>query len=373
MNSLKKYNLSLFLTEASSLFKLDKNGLLEREIAPLKILAQNFNKIFIFSYGRHSELNYQKNLPENILIKYRPLPIPSSFYKYLLPFFYLSIIRQSDFLRTNQIHGAIPALIAKYLNKKAKLIIRTGYTQSLFDKQAGLDNSQSLKLEKKAYQKCDIGLVTSKEDKEYLIKTHQIPETKIKVIANYIDTDIFKPDNQPKYFDRLIFIGRAGDPQKNISSLLKALHNTNLSLDIIGRPKNVENIQNQAKELNVSLNFLGIIPNQKIPKILNQYSIFILPSLYEGMPKSLLEAMSCSLACIATDVPGSREIITDKQNGLLTKTDSKSLKQAILKLISSYELQKTLGQNARQFVIENFSLKTQIQKEIGVYQNLLNV
>jgi len=265
----------------------------------------------------------------------------------------------------------IPALIAKRLRPKAKLIIRTGYTQSLFNKLASRDYSESLKLERHAYQKCDLALVTSKGDQDYIMATHKIPANKIQVVANYIDTNLFCPISTSKYPDRLVFVGRAGDPQKNIPALLNALAGANLKLDIIGRPKNIANLEHQAKKQKIPLNFLGIIPNQNLPATLNKYPIFILPSLYEGMPKSLLEAMACGLACIATDVPGSREVIQNGVNGLLTKTNSDSLKLAILKLKNDPALRQKLGQTARAFVVQNFSLQTQINKEISAYQNLI--
>lgn len=371
MPDLKSYNLAFFMSPGSSLASWEKSGLLTRELAPLKILAAHFNKIFIFSYGRRSELAYQSRLPKNIIIKPRLLPIPSRWYQYFLPFFYFKTIRQSDFLKTNQMGSVVPALIAKRLNPRAKLVIRTGYTQSLFDQLAGHDNSQSLKLERRAYRRCDIALITSHSDQDYLIKTHKIPAGKIYVIANYINTDLFRPLPQSKYLDRLVFIGRAGDPQKNILTLLNALAGADLTLDIIGKTKNITAVESAAAKLHIPINWLGIVSNENLPALLNRYSIFVLPSLYEGMPKSLLEAMSCGLACIATDVSGSREVITDNQNGLLAEPTSASLRAKILFLKDNPALQKTLGQNARAFVIQNFSLQTQIQKEISIYGSLI--
>ena len=370
-NPSKSSNLAFFLSPGSSLSSWQKSGLLTRELAPLKIFASEFNKVFIFTYGRRSELIFQSSLPKNIIIKPRHLPLPSRLYQYLLPFLHFPTIRRSHFLRTNQINGAVSALIAKRLNPKSKLIIRTGYTKSLFDSQAGLNNKPALKLESRAYAVCDLALVTSLADRDYLIKTHHLSPNKVHVVANYIDTDLFRPLPLPKLLSRLLFIGRAGDPQKNILALIKALSDTDLALDIVGKTKNTATISATAAKYNVSLNWLGIIPNDNLPQLINRYSIFILPSLYEGMPKSLLEAMSCGLACVATDVPGSREVITDEENGLLTEPTFTSLRAKIILLQNNTTLQQKLGAAARGFVVQNFSLKTQIQKEISIYQNLI--
>jgi len=361
------------MSKNGSLKKWNESGLLSRELAPYFKLAEEFKEIYIFSYGQAEDKKYQKILPQNIKILTRPFFLPFRFYKYLGPIWHFKSILKANILKTNQMRGAETALFAKTLNPKAKLVIRTGYTQSLFDSQAGQLNPYTLKLEAKAYQKCDLALVTSQGDREYLIKKYKISENKIKIIANYIDTDIFKPLPEiSKYQDHLVFVGRVGDLQKNILNLLEALSGTGLTLDIIGSSKNNEKIARKAEIENISVNFLGNLPNEELSQVLNRYPIFILPSLYEGMPKSLLEAMACGLAVIATDVPGSREIVKPNQTGLLSDTSPESLEKNISRLFTDKDLRIKLGQAARNFVIQNFSLSTEIQKEISLYSKLIS-
>ena len=371
MEKLSKLNLSIFLTQGTKLKKLEENGNLIKEITPINVLAQYFNQIFLFTYGKKDK-DLKSKLKPNIKIISKPLLIPSRYYKYIYPFLFFNIIKKSHFLKTNQINGSEAAIIAKKINPKAKLIIRTGYTASLFDKQGGKDPSINLKREKKAYKKCDFALVTSQADKDYIIKKFSLSKEKIKVIANYVDTDLFKPISLEKYENKIIFIGRFYNPEKNITSLIEALKGSGIELDIIGRPKNTSGIENLSKENKVKINFLGIIPNEQIPEILNQYKIFVLPSLYEGMPKALLEAMSCGLACIATNVAGNREVIKDNENGLLCETSPQSLREAITKLIDNNDLIEKLGINARKYTVEKFSLKEKIKDEIKIYENLIN-
>ena len=368
--SIQKRNLSFFMTFSTSLVKWDQANILEREISPYIFLAEHFSQIFIFTYGNSKDYKYKDKLTSNIKVIIKPKFIPSRWYQYLAPLLHLPTIFRSHFLKTNQMHGAKTAIIAKFLNPFAKLIIRTGYTQSLFDAKENKNLSKIKRLEKIAYRFANHSLVTSLADKKYLIEEYKIPKNKISVIANYIDTDIFRPNLKiTKLENRLIFVGRLSS-QKNLPSLIKALSGLNLSLDLIGEGKQKEELKKLAESEKVSVNFFGTIPNFKLPEILNRYHIFILPSLYEGMPKTLLEAMSCNIACIATNVPGSREVIQNGKNGLLAETSSASLRENILKLINNLEFQKTLGENAREFILKNFSLKTQIQKELSIYQNL---
>ena len=90
------------------------------------------------------------------------------------------------------------------------------------------------------------------------------------------------------------------------------------------------------------------------------------------MPKSLLEAMSCGLACIATDVKGSQELIIDGETGLLARScEAVELKEQILKLKSNPSLQNLLGKNSRRFVTKNYNLGSLIEREIKIYKKLL--
>ena len=70
-----------------------------------------------------------------------------------------------------------------------------------------------------------------------------------------------------------------------------------------------------AKKLNVKINFLGRKPINKIPKILNKYSVYVICSKIEGNVKTLLEAMACELICIGSNVEGINNIISNKKNG----------------------------------------------------------
>ena len=102
---------------------------------------------------------------------------------------------------------------------------------------------------------------------------------------------------------------------------------------------------------------------------LQKSKIAILPSYREGLPKSLLEAASCKLAIISTDVPGCRDICKNGYNGLLVPSkDAVSLSVAIEKLLNNGRLVKEFGENGRKLVLENFSLGIISKKFIKIYK-----
>ena len=126
-----------------------------------------------------------------------------------------------------------------------------------------------------------------------------------------------------------------------------------------------------AEENDLNVKFLGYFPNYKIPEILNQYEIFILPSISEGNPKVLLEAMSCGVACIGTNIEGINNIIKHKENGFLCNTDPKSLADAILSLNKDKDLRIKIAKNARQYILDNCSLSSIVEREYLFYKKIL--
>jgi glycosyltransferase involved in cell wall biosynthesis len=81
--------------------------------------------------------------------------------------------------------------------------------------------------------------------------------------------------------------------------------------------------------------------------------------------------MSCGVACIGTNIEGINNIIKHKENGFLCETDSESIRNAILTLYKDKDLMKKIAQNARQFILDNCSLKSITNKEYLFYQEIL--
>ena len=141
-------------------------------------------------------------------------------------------------------------------------------------------------------------------------------------------------------------VGRL-NPQKNYRLAIEALSGTNLSVTIIGDGDCRSQIETDAKDLQVAVRFLGQVSNHALPKIYNEHSIYVLSSLFEGNPKTLLEAMSCGLAVVGTNVIGISDLIQHGENGLLADMKPEALRNAILQLSNSQVLRKRLGGEAR--------------------------
>jgi len=111
---------------------------------------------------------------------------------------------------------------------------------------------------------------------------------------------------------------------------------------------------------------------EDMPSVYAQCHIVCLPSYREGLPKSLLEAASCALPIVTTNVPGCREVVQDGDNGYLVEPrNSLALADALAKLLSDPELRKQMGYRGRERVIDEFSQEIIVAKVLELYRETL--
>jgi glycosyltransferase involved in cell wall biosynthesis len=117
------------------------------------------------------------------------------------------------------------------------------------------------------------------------------------------------------------------------------------------------------------LEYAGLVDDVRV--LYAAADIACLPSWREGLPKALLEAASCALPIVTTDVPGCREVVLEGESGFLVPVRAAGpLAAALRKLIEDAELRATMGKRGRQLVIEEFSLQRVIEDTLAVYAEL---
>lgn len=140
----------------------------------------------------------------------------------------------------------------------------------------------------------------------------------------------------------------------------------------IGSNERKEKVNRIIKEyrLNNNVEYLGWIDEKLKKEVLKEATIFVLPSYYEGMPMSVLEAMAYKNIVISTNVGGVPEIIENGYNGFLIEPgDKKELFNKIEKNINGNELEK-ISNNARNTIDERFNLEKKIKDLIDIYKSL---
>lgn len=361
--------LVLFFTTGMSLRKWSQAGIIKRELKLYNELAAHFDKIYLLTYGNARELRYHSLLAKNIEILYDKFGLGTMLYAVLAPLIHKEALKGADYYKTNQMNGSITAVIAKILYNK-RLMLRTGYPwlQTLKEKKASIFKIIIASItERIAYRNASIIFVTTAQDKERIQQDYGITSEKISVISNYVDTELFKPIEHPfqKTKKRLVYIGRFA-PEKNLINLIDAVKDLDVELFIIGSGNSgIELKQKIHKEEIKNIYFLSRLEHDLLPVMLRSSDVYVQPSLYEGNPKTILEAMSCGLPVVGTNVRGIRDIIRDGENGYLCGTSAESIKEAIIRAINNGAL--NVGQNARKEIIRNYSVNTVLKKEMEMY------
>ena len=115
----------------------------------------------------------------------------------------------------------------------------------------------------------------------------------------------------------------------------------------------------------------GYISHRDLPAYYSLFDVFVHPSLRDGMPNAILEAMACEKAVIATPVGGVKDILEDKKNGITVNVnDENMLAEKIIELLGNQEKRRIIGANARKTIINKFTLEIELQANTNIYQTL---
>jgi glycosyltransferase involved in cell wall biosynthesis len=163
------------------------------------------------------------------------------------------------------------------------------------------------------------------------------------------------------------------DPFTMIRAVKKVSEtNKNINFLLIGNGDLIDDTKKLAADLGVLDQIIFSDFRSDIPAVLNAIDIYCLPSLWEGMPIGMLEAMAMGKACIATGVDGTKELVNDGVNGLLINIkDHNSLAKQIIDLHLQSEKRKNLGLHAQQYIKENFSLTEMVSRIESLYLKIV--
>jgi glycosyltransferase involved in cell wall biosynthesis len=375
MPQLEHLNLVLFFTRGVSLKTWDQTGTFEREVMLYRCLQDQGARIGFVTYGLASDLAYADRLP-GIQILCNRWGLPHRLYARLIPWLHWPALKQAIIFKTNQTEGAEIALKAKRIFGK-RMITRAGFMWSIYLSQLKTTdqrpaNSQAiLQRERVAFSQADKAVVTTDLMKNYIVENYGLPRDKVNIIPNFVLTDTFAPSFRETYPAKpcIIFLGRLS-PEKNLLGLLEALSGLNVQLMLIGEGPQRQQLEEKAGSYNLEVCFLGQRSHYELPGLLNQADLFILPSIWEGHPKALLEAMACALPVIGTAVPGIQELIRHGETGYLCGTSPDEMRAAIQQVLSDGELRERMGRQARQFIVGNFSLERIIELEVNLLSSL---
>ena len=363
-------HLTLFFTYKTSLELWSSIGMFDREVALYRKHREKGVEISFITYGKNDHIFFRNRLP-GIEILCNTKNLPTKLYKTMIPLLHANTLRKTDIIKTNQTPGGLIALKSAKLYGKSTLA-RCGYMHSEFTaNKYGTKSKTSVKAlmeENQLFSRASGIEVTTSMMKASILSRLPMLHDRISVIPNYVDTDVFTPRETQRDID-LLFIGRLTS-QKNLIALLDALQGLDLQTVIIGSGPLEQKLKGKAHDLGIDITWKNNVPNNDLPTYLNRAKLFILPSLYEGHPKTLIEAMACGVPVIGADSPGIRELIRDQETGWLCGKEPESIRNAVKKLGDSEQLRKRLGRNSRKFAVTNYAIDHIAEKE---YQLLLSM
>ena len=264
----------------------------------------------------------------------------------------------------------ITACIAKMLGGKFRLIVsERNTTQTLTFRE---------RVKFHFYHYADIIVPNSHSQTRFLQKNYTAFAGKIRTVTNFVDTEIFYPVEKLKMDHPCQFVCAARiAPQKNILRFLDAIailkdKGYSFHIDWFGLKDDeyYAGCERKRRELGVK-DYISF--HDAVADILSEYhkaDALILPSLYEGFPNVVCEAMSCGLPILCSDICDNREIVRDKLNGLLfdpsSATEMAAAMEQFIKMPE--EGKEEMAQLSRQFALEDFSKEVFFNKYIDLIE-----
>lgn len=226
----------------------------------------------------------------------------------------------------------------------------------------------------------------SKSVRDFLITRRFVSPGKVRIIYNGAPLDEFKPvDDERKEEIRREFgiresisvIGTIGrlDTQKGITYFLKAARKVkdavgDVRFIVVGDgPKKAE-LEQEAHDLGLSEHIIFTGHRTDVPAIQSILDLQVFPSLWEGTPLTIFEAMAMGKAIVSTDVDGLGEVLANGESALIVKpADPDRLAAAIVKLLSDGELATKLGAGARESS-RDYDIRRTVQNLEALYEEL---
>ena len=228
-------------------------------------------------------------------------------------------------------------------------------------------------------------IVVISEEIKHEILMSGVSENKVTVIDNGIDVSRFmKSFNRNELFkafdinpDKKVIgtIGRLSEEKGHIifieaaKTLLEKF--PNLLFIIVGDGPLREELEAKVLHFSIQDHFIFTGVSDDIPKVLAIMDIFVLPSLTEGLPMVLLEAMAAKKPIIATDVGAIPRVIIDRKSGHLVKpNDTNALIEAVIFLLNNQDYSSQMAQKGYEIINNKYSAKEMTRKYMRVYEQL---
>ena len=379
---MQKINLLYVITE------LELGGAQKQLLNLITHLDKEKFNIFLFTACNSLLLKEASSIKELTLKKSTYLKRPLNPLKDLL-----ALIEIYRFIKKNNInivhtHSAKAGILGRWAARcaRVKIILHTIHGWSFNDYQSLVLKHFYIWLEKIAAEFTNKLIIVSNHDKQKGLQNHIGDEDKYILVSYGIDRNEFNvKDNtireELELDDKDLLVGTISclKPQKSPQDFIKLCFLTNKVLPhvkfvLVGDGVLRKKIERLIRKFNLEKKVILTGWRRDIPKILSALDCFVLTSLWEGLPISVLEAINASRPVIVTNTGGIAEVIEDGKTGFLFEPrDIKSMSDKLSTILGDEDLRRKIATDAKVSLGQNFSLEHMVSNTQAVYENLINL
>jgi glycosyltransferase involved in cell wall biosynthesis len=215
------------------------------------------------------------------------------------------------------------------------------------------------------------------ETEKKTIEALGIDPEKISVIHNGVDTTLFAPDGrkQSKKDHQILWVGRYV-PGKGVEYLIEAFFQVRCKIPdarlvLVGEGPGKKAVEDRLRELQVtsSVTFIDYVDNADLPAIYNQSAVFVLPSIMEGMPRTLLEAMACGIPVVTTNLDHLAALV-DGAGYTVPSRDPQLLAEKLVSLLEDETFATEMGQKGSEIIRTGYSWEDTVNLTLAVYEGV---
>jgi len=366
--------------------KLELGGAQKQLLSVVKGIDKERYRIFLFTACEGLLIEETSSITGLTLIKSRYLERTINPLKDLL-----ALIEIYRFIKKNNIeivhtHSSKAGVLGRFAARLAnvKTIIHTVHGWSFHDYQLRWKQKFFIWLERLSAYFTNTIIVVSYHDKQKGLNNHIGPEDKYTLIRYGINYADFSTGEQ-KIKEELginsneLVVGMVScfKPQKSPQDFIKlslAVSQTlpNVKFLLVGDGILRKQIQKLISRLKLQNRVILTGWRRDIPKILSVIDVFVLTSLWEGLPITVLEAIVSAKPVVATNTGGIQEVVSEGKNGFLVKPgDTESLSERLMLLLRNKNLRKDMGQNSKRLLNLDFSEENMVKNTQDLYDDLI--
>jgi glycosyltransferase involved in cell wall biosynthesis len=302
---------------------------------------------------------------------------------------FLETVKSSDLIHVHG-HPYLSSLLAAKIAKRySKPLVLTQHNTFIAYKGIFWDHVEWINdyaIGRQVLKEADKIVVVSNATKNYVLSLDAAPE-KVEVLHNGVDLNRFRPltgikDEMRKKLgiskdSRVVLTVRRLVYKNGIDTLIESAKkaikkNPKLVFIVVGKGPDFTQVKGKIEQLGIQKNFklAGFVSDEDLPVYYNTADFFVLPSKSgEGLPLVALEAMSCGVPVIATDVGGTSEVMNEDYGKLVPPNSPEALAEAILEF-SQRDL-SVLKKDLRKMVEQKYGWDMNVEKLVKIYEELI--